>query len=286
MVRHLILLGLCFAALLLPCGQAMADTVLCTPIESVPATISTPGAYCLQKNLTMRGAAVAAITIDASQVTLDCNDHTITKYSSSSAQYGVLGSSRAHLRVRNCGLHLFGTGIALVRSRVMEVRSNTISGSGMGMLLTGHSMDVFDNVVTAMYGSTNAVPMIGLTIETAYSGQMVSIARVVGNRIAGVRAYGIGINGSSGVLLEGNHVHLLANTDPGIAIWINDYHDLPDIPLFSNALLRGNYVFGHGSSGIFVASGSTAMCSENYIRGPFTNAIVNCLTDTRANTVW
>lgn len=264
----------------------MADTVLCTPIESVPATINASGTYCLQKNLIMAGTAIAAITINASQVTLDCNDHTVTKYSSSSAQYGVLSSSRAQLKVRNCGLHLFNTGIALVRSRVMDVRGNTISGSGTGMLLTGHSMDVFDNVVTGMYGSTTTAPMIGLIIETAYSGQMVSIARVRGNRIAGVHAYGIGINGSSGVLLEGNHVHLLANADPRIGIWINDYHDLPDFPLFSNAIVRGNYVFGHGSSGILVASGSTAMCSENYIRGPFTSAIVNCLSDTRANTVW
>ena len=279
--RPLCVLGL---PLWLACSDARADTALCTPIVSVPVTLSTPGTYCLDKNLTMSGTASAAIAIAANQVTLDCNDRTITRYSSSTARYGVLASGRTHVKVRNCGLHLFDTGIALVGVRIGDIRGNTISTPGSGMLLTGHTLEVRDNVVAGIYG-TSTWPNIGMSLELYSTGQYEVASRIVGNRLAG-SAYAIGLVGAGDVVVDGNTLRLRGNGGPRSAIWLIESQDLPSAPVPTVAIVRRNDVFGFGASAIYVDSGSRALCSENYISGFGSEPVVNCATDSRANTVW
>src|SRR6185295_9661157 len=48
-----------------------ADADSCTAINSVPATITQPGVYCLGKDIAAFVGGGSAITIDSSDVTLD-----------------------------------------------------------------------------------------------------------------------------------------------------------------------------------------------------------------------
>ena len=57
---------------------ARAETINCTAVTTIPATISSPGVYCLTGDLD--GTSVGngqAITIDADNVTLDLKGHTL-----------------------------------------------------------------------------------------------------------------------------------------------------------------------------------------------------------------
>ena len=69
-----------FAALALGlsvAAPAAAETVNCTPVTSVPVTITTSGPHCLTDNLTFYGQSGSAITIQANRVVLDLNGHTL-----------------------------------------------------------------------------------------------------------------------------------------------------------------------------------------------------------------
>lgn len=60
-------------ATLLGSGGALAETVNCTQISALPATISASGVYCLKTDLTTAITSGAAITIAANVVTIDLN---------------------------------------------------------------------------------------------------------------------------------------------------------------------------------------------------------------------
>ena len=60
--------------------NAYAETTQCTEIASVPATVDQPGIYCLKQSL-----SAGPIVINADDVTLDMNNHSLTDY----GNYGI-----------------------------------------------------------------------------------------------------------------------------------------------------------------------------------------------------
>ena len=60
-MKKLLLLSI----VLLLCAHAALSMAVCTAIPSLPATISTPGNYCLNANHTVNIISGAALTIDA-----------------------------------------------------------------------------------------------------------------------------------------------------------------------------------------------------------------------------
>src|SRR5688572_20901601 len=71
---HLLVLGLLAAVSLAP-ARATESYDGCTGfIDSLPATISTPGTWCLRGHRYTSITSGAAIRITANNVTLDCND--------------------------------------------------------------------------------------------------------------------------------------------------------------------------------------------------------------------
>lgn len=263
----------------MPSVAVRADDVVCTPVTAVPYVIATPGKYCLERNLAMSGTAVAAITINTSQVTLDCNDHVISR-GSSSAQYGVLGNDKSLLKIRNCVLHLFPTGIALTRARVADIRENVITTTGTGILLTGHSLDVYDNTVTGLYSSSYTYPVHGISVITGYSYQNASGVRIVRNKVVNARSFGIGVQGMPWALIEGNYIHVMGNEDPRSGILLYQLWNAPMFPAYAEGVIRGNYLRGGGSGavGIQIEAESFGLCSDNFIRG-FAVAMENCTTN-------
>jgi len=80
-----------------------------TPISSVPYTISTPGSYYLTTNLNVTTGD--AITITASQVTLDLNGFTIASSAGSPTGTGILLSG-GNTDITILNGHILGTGFA------------------------------------------------------------------------------------------------------------------------------------------------------------------------------
>ena len=76
MTRYILLPALLMGAL-----AVHAETNVCTSITSLPAAITQPGQYCLQGDLSIDNAQPAgtwAIQVQANDVVIDCNDHSIT----------------------------------------------------------------------------------------------------------------------------------------------------------------------------------------------------------------
>jgi hypothetical protein len=90
---------------------AAAETTICTQITSVPWTISTPGVYCLNSDLNFAQSSGVAITIKASNVTLDLNRHVLSNsyvgICSSSATcsnaYGISVEYQSNVLIKNGG---------------------------------------------------------------------------------------------------------------------------------------------------------------------------------------
>jgi parallel beta-helix repeat protein len=122
-----------------------------TPINSVPYTISSPGMYYLNGNLTSTLTSGRAISINASDVTLDLMGFTLTGPGKTSGlndgiQIQAL-SSNVEIRngsIKNCGgwgiYADSGIGIRVIGLRVRDTGSTGISLGGIDHLVMGCSV--------------------------------------------------------------------------------------------------------------------------------------------------
>ena len=139
-----------------------------TPITSVPYTISSPGSYYLSSNLTVTSGS--AITITASQVTLDLNGFTISSTAASANGTGILlAGGNADITILNGHIKGsviysgggysgpgFANGIYFSGSSPKNVRVSgvSVSGcSGYGIYLTLGDSTVVESCTVRTVGS-------------------------------------------------------------------------------------------------------------------------------------
>lgn len=158
-------------------------------IDSVPATISSQGVWCLRKDLGTNITSGEAITIAANNVTIDCNDFKVGGLAAGDATrtYGIYANNRQNATVRNCNVRGFFMGILLngvghlVEDNRLDnnlfvgisvsgrdnnnlVQRNRIfdtggSGNSTGIYTNG---DVIDNTVAGMFSTDAGVEAIYL----------------------------------------------------------------------------------------------------------------------------
>jgi len=200
-------------------------------IDSVPTTITTQGVWCLRADLSTAITSGNAITVNANNVTIDCNEFKLGGLGGGAAStaWGVL-STRLNTTVRNCNIRGFFRGVSLTNGSGYLVESNRFDGnlfygiyvSGSGSVIRGNlvfdtggssgspgaayaieavgGVDVLDNTVTNVAGNANDAVNFG--IFTASNGN----GTVERNRVKGIvanpdgYAYGI-FNGNSGRIL-------------------------------------------------------------------------------------
>ena len=85
-------------------------------IDSVPATITTQGVWCLRKDLSTNIASGSAIAISVNNVTVDCNGFKLGGLAAGngSVANGIYAVNRQNATVRNCNIRGFFTGIDVV----------------------------------------------------------------------------------------------------------------------------------------------------------------------------
>ena len=222
-----------FGASLLAMPSAHAETFdTCNGfITTLPASIGTQGVYCLKQDLSTSAASGQAISINANNVTLDCNGYKIGGLAagSSTLTTGIYAQSKLNITIRNCTLRGFETGIRLSDGtgssggHVVEdnrldlntaigiyvggdnstVRRNFVLNSGGSPfttyprgIATEGNVDVIENTVAGVF--TAAAPGGGaMGVETTAS----ESSNVVGNRISGLvggQVFGIYNSGGSG----------------------------------------------------------------------------------------
>lgn len=284
MRNHFLMIGiLLFALPLLSPRPALAAESYdnCTGfINSVPATISTQGVWCLRKNMNTAISAGYAINVTTNNVTIDCNDFKVGGLAGGpgTSTYGIYANGRSNVTVRRCNVRGFYYGVALFGSGGGHlVEDNRFDGNTYaGIYVQGEGSTIRGNDVRDTGGSTDttgsAVGIIAYDgvdlIENSVSG----VAAVPYNGNA--KACGILLRGyDTGGSVSGNRVRGLVSSGTETVYGI--YNEGA-----SRAILRDNDLAGIGvpdSVGLFCQD-NRATARDNVISG-FAVPVLNCLSD-------
>jgi len=235
---YVVLLSVCFA------GSAFANSTHCTVISSAPTTLSKAGLYCLTDDLS-HSTGGAAIEIDADNVTVDLNGHTIRATRSpgeAEVSYaGVTVSGHKYFSIIDGVISGFTFGVFV---------SDTFKGHAEGGLVADLKVIKASDGIAVSYAGCIVRNNI-VTETTTVSGQN------------GATIYGVVVDGT-GNQVTGNRIYATANgsanTHPGAALELEG--------TFSTA--SGNYVANEVPSpntivyGIHV-TGSNMLLTDNQV---------------------
>jgi hypothetical protein len=191
---------------LLPLAS-QAETLNCTPITSLPTTISTQGLYCLTGNLATAQTSGNAITITANNVTLDLNGWKLGGQAAGTGTtaFGIF-STAANVTIKNgivrgfiIGIYLSGRG-AVVRDMLIDQNTQ------IGIEINGPGAVIEHNQVVDTGGSTTSTNVSAFGV---YGFSSALGARISDNTVSGLTATGAG--GEWGILALANNSTLRDN---------------------------------------------------------------------------
>jgi hypothetical protein len=146
-----------------------AETLNCTPITSLPATISTQGLYCLTGNLATAQASGNAITINANNVTLDLNGWKVGGQAAGAGTLAIgIYSAGTNVTVKNgivrgfwFGIYLVGRGATVEGITADQNTEEGIAVAGAGILVQGNQVMDTGGTTTATNGPAYAIYVAG-----------------------------------------------------------------------------------------------------------------------------
>lgn len=247
--------------------QAAESYDACTgTVTALPYTISTPGTWCVKQNLATAAIGGNAITINASDVTLDCNGFKLdgSAAGAGTATRGVYASGRSGVTVRNCAVRGFQQGIALFGTgggHLVE-RNRATASTYAGIWVEGDGSIVRDNQVTQTGGSTATPHAYGI-----YARYIVDVADNTVSGVAGTsgqsgNVMGIYTSGNVGGTVVGNRIHGLLKTGTLPVRGIFNYQS-------SRVVMVRNNLTGDASSGSvgIYCTNSTSRAKDNVVSG-------------------
>jgi hypothetical protein len=239
-------------------AAAHAEVNLCTNIPSVPFTISAPGIYCLNTELSFPSGSGAAISIVADDVVLDFNGHLLDGLAAGPATsaYGVLALNRTNVTVRNGTVRGFSIGVFLggrgpQNNIVEDMRSDLCTMNGLA--LRGQGSIARRNLVTRTGGSPTgqSIGIYGLG-----DGVHVTENEVVGTlELPGFQAVGIRVDSGTGAVVEHNVISNAAY-GPTDSIGIRLSQSSPQATIVGNRIvnMRNGIFFTFGGSGVYMGN--------------------------------
>jgi hypothetical protein len=269
--------------------DATAQADACTVITTLPATIGTPGNYCLAANHTVNLTTGAAIAINARDVTLDCREFTVTNAAevNTGSSAGIYALSQPNLLVRNC--RIFGgftDGINVTMplagfntSYYTRIEDNYVAGPyRFGIVAYGSAIEVLRNRVYDVGGQASG-PTVGIRVGGATQSsnrfQVVDHNLVAGTWSPNSYAYAIYSDASTGSLFRNN-------TLTGTTALDQAYRSFSiRVGVGSANTIRDNHILGRGYGneiGIQVPPNAGSLCFDNRI-GVSLQPTVGC--DTR-----
>jgi len=213
-------------------------------IDTIPATVATPGVWCLRTDLSTAIASGEAITVAANNVTIDCNGFRLGGLAAGPASEarGVY-SERINTTVRNCNIRGFATGVRIASAGGNLVEHNRLDGNLMQSIhISGSGSTVKDNQVFDTGGST-------VNTNTAYAILVEDGTDVIANTVSNVSAIaantvamGITSNFNGTATIRDNRVKGVVASGSGIATGIGVYGSVERIAI------RDNVIVGDGAA--------------------------------------
>jgi hypothetical protein len=150
-----------------PAGAADSFDSCAGFITSLPATISTQGVWCMNRDMATSLASGAAISIRTNNVTIDCNDFKLGGFAAGagSLTHGIHAVGRVNITVRNCMLRGFNRGVYLegTSGGGHVVEDSRVEGSlVVGIHVEGDGSLVQRNLVTDTGGATGSLSSAGI----------------------------------------------------------------------------------------------------------------------------
>ncbi len=275
-IRNCIWVLFAAAFLALPGKAAAAESYdSCTNvITALPATITKSGTWCLKQDLTTAALSGAAITINANDVTLDCNGFKIdgANAGADTKMYGIRGLGRLNVSVRHCmvrgfyvGMYLYGIdgGGHLVEDNRFDVNRY------IGMQVEGDGSIARRNIVTDTGGSSLAT---SFGIYGRYTVDLLdnTVSTVFVRAGLNGPTYGLYATDNLGGSISGNRIRQVLKAGTGAVRALQTTNS-------GRITVQGNDLIGNG----FAASvglgchGANSRARNNVVSG-FTTAVSNC----------
>ena len=255
------------AATFAPRAQAAQGDDNCVGyIQSLPATITTPGTWCLGYSVSFYLTSGVAISIQADHVTLDCLHQTLGNAASGNTAIAVYANDRKGVTVRNCTLAYFDTGISLRNGQRHRVVDNLITHGlrrGIHIWDPDGQSHVEGNRVVALGGSGQAQSIVGIEAD----------ADIVDNVVAGVTASAANL-GAKGIIAHGVGTQVVDNVVRGLASNGSEATIGLTTAGRQQSVVGNRVVNATGLVGTAI-SGYPATCRENHLAG-YSNPVTSC----------
>jgi hypothetical protein len=263
-----------------PARAAESTDACTTTINTTPYGIDAPGTYCLSQNLIASSNSFNAISIDANDVTLDCNGFRIdgTAIGNAVSVSGIMGTNVANVTIRHCHVRGFWVGIDLNEASATPslrhvVEDNRVDLSrSMGIFVKGDGSVVRRNLVL-----NTVSPVVGHDARGIATDGDIDI---VGNTVFSVRtssaaAYGIHTQRNEGGSVRGNRVSEVHKNGGAGAV-----EAIHNEAASARMAIRGNSLTGAAEAGSVGVSCDVATdrAKGNSIKG-FATAVVGCSND-------
>jgi len=240
-------------------------------ITALPAKITTSGTWCLKQNLSSLAATGSAITIAASDVTLDCNGFALDNsvVGAGTKVVAIRAHEMAGVTVRHCTIRGFQFGVYLTGAAGLHlIEDNHLdSNTYVGIWAAGDGSIIRRNVVLDTGGSSAVPRAYGI-----YASQSVD---VIDNTVSGVFAnsgdtFGIRTDSNLSSSIANNRVRGVLKSATGIARGIYNQSS-------GRITVAGNNVSGNASTGSYgiVCSGPSGRAKDNVVTG-FSTSIHLC----------
>jgi parallel beta-helix repeat protein len=191
-------------------------------ITSIPATINTQGTWCLKQDLATAITSGVAITVNANNITIDCNDFKLGGLAAGAGTqtFGIYSTTQSNTTIRHCNIRGFYRGIYL-------------SGGGGGNIIEDNRFDGNTWMAADTHGDgsvirRNRVFDTGGTTVVSFGGALAIVAYdsvdILDNTVSGAIAlagsnnnvYGIYTNGNPSGTISGNRVRSLVKDGTGV----------------------------------------------------------------------
>ena len=261
-----------FLFLLFP-GFVQAETTNCTPITSVPITITGNGIYCLTGNLETAITSGNAITINGSNVIIDLNGHKLGGGGAGpgTGAVGIYANQRKNITIRNGTIRGFYYGIYIDDSTPYTTSQGHVIEDIRADMNTYIGMDVYGrgNIIR-----NNQVVDTGGSTSINFANGIVAVGpgnRVLNNDVyetkekASGDAIGIGINTGAGSVVMHNRIGNKAfgpGNSFGIYIVTSD-----DVIVKSNTISKMEWGFLFESSTGLYGDNLTSGCTIPFTGG-------------------
>jgi hypothetical protein len=244
-------------------------------VASVPKTISTPGVWCVKQDLATASTSAKAINIASDNVTLDCNDFTISGAGGAGdTSIGISTNNHLNITVRHCnvqgfryGLHFQSTGGG--GGHIVEDNSFNANTS-TGIRVDGDGSVIRRNRVFNTGGSTTVNNATGIYGTDSVTISDNTVAGVTARATSNGSAYGIYTSNNPNGTIDDNRVRGLAKDGSGKIYGIYNTTS-------QRVAMRNNNLFGDASIGSTALSctNSNGRAKDNIIDG-FAVALSKC----------